>query len=331
MDSLEDPWLLPSRQADFLGRPQLAEARLHRRRETTFLFLAMLFLVATAAMPLLGAGSVIDVAYAISSVIPGVSFAIGPALPIGVLAIPIAFLAINLVCELYGRKRANALLLIGLVGCLALTGLMRLSDLVDGGSAAFGMALALTSYYLVGQISNLVIFDALRRRMHGRHSWLRKTASTVLAQIAGWAAFAFVFYGYSVAVEGVEAAVVRDGVVALAIGSALYVVAFAFADLIPFAIAQRSLTLYLRIDRTVQDEDVTEISASWAVNAPRRLPQALIVDEPARSPRTTTGPVRHKRRTRASAQPFTSSEMRFFTEGDELAEGTADGEPLGAR
>jgi uncharacterized integral membrane protein (TIGR00697 family) len=332
MDSLEDPWLLPSRQAEFFGRPELSEARLHRRRESTFLVLSMLFLVATATLPLLGASRIIDVAYAISSLVPGVSFAIAPELPVGVLVFPISFLAINLVCELYGRRRANALLLVGLIASFALTGLMRVVDQLDGTNAAFGAALALTGCYFVAHVANLIIFDALRRRMQNRHAWVRKSASTVLAQIGGWAAFAFVMYGYAVQV-GQDTATLMDSIVALAIGSALYVVAFAIVDVIPFAIAQRSLIRYLRIDVTRDtDEDIVPEASSpgWAA-APRRLPKAVIVEEasaPSRAPRTTTGRVRSQRRTRNSLQPFSSAEMRFFTEGDELAEGTAEGEPV---
>ena len=341
MDSLVDPWLLPSRQAEFFGRPELSEARLHRRRESTFLVLSMLFLVATATLPILGTSRVIDVTHALSSLVPGLSFAIAPELPIGVLLFPISFLAINLVCELYGRRRANALLLIGLLASFALAGVMRLVDHLDGTNAAFGTALALTGYYLVAHVANLIIFDALRGRMQNRHAWLRKTASTVLAQIGGWAAFAFVMYGYAVQVGGADPAVVIDTIIALAIGSALYVVAFAIADVIPFAIAQRSLIVYLRIDVTRDtDDDIVDAavsSPSWAVaSAPRRKPQAVIVEEtpvPVRTaPRVSgSGSVSAKRRTRNSLQPFSSAEMRFFTEGDELAEGTSDGEPIPTR
>lgn len=339
MDSLEDPWLLPSRQAEFFGRPELSEARLHRRRESTFLVLAMLFLVATAALPILGTSRIIDVAHALSSLVPGLSFAIAPELPIGVLLFPLSFLAINLVCELYGRRRANALLLVGLLASFGLAGMMRLVDHLDGTHAAFGSALALTGYYLVAHVANLIIFDALRGRMQNRHAWLRKTASTVLAQIGGWAAFAFVLYGYAVQVGGQDSALVIDSIVALAIGSALYVVAFAIADVIPFAIAQRSLIRYLRIDVTRDtDDDIVDAavsSPSWAV-APRRKPQAVIVEETpvpvTAAPRVTgSGRVSAKRRTRNSLQPFSSAEMRFFTEGDELAEGTSDGEPIPTR
>jgi uncharacterized integral membrane protein (TIGR00697 family) len=328
MDSLEDPWLLPSHQAEFFGRSELSEARLHRRRESTFLVLCMLFLVATAAMPILGASRIIDLAYAISSLVPGLSFAITPELPIGVLAFPISFLAINLVCELYGRRRANALLLMGLLASFALAGVMHLVDHLDGTHTAFGTALALTGCYFVAHVANLIIFDALRGRMQNRHAWLRKTASTVLSQIGGWAAFAFVMYGYAVQVGGQDSAAVIDAIVALAIGSALYVVAFAIVDVIPFAIAQRSLIVYLRIDTRTTDEDLVPEASSpgWAA-APRRLPKAVIVEEPS-SPLHTppTGRVSSKRRTRNSLQPFSSAEMRFFTEGEELAEGTADGE-----
>ena len=402
MDSLDDPWMLPTRQDELLGRPVLAPERLHRRRESTFLVLAMLFLVATAAMPLLGASRVIDVGHALSVLVPDLTLAFAPGLPVGVLAFPVAFLAINLVCELYGRRRANALLLVGLLASFAMAGLMYVTDVLDGDTAGFGMALALTACFFVAHVANLVIFDALRHRMAGRHGWLRKTASTILSQIGGWAAFAFVLYGYDVRVAGLDAALVTDTVVSLAIGSALYVVAFALADVIPFAIARKSLSLYLRVDPTRDDEDELVVAPgradadrSWdrpvETPLPRAVPlapamivetpvpravtraPALIVETPlpgtlprvevsevvvveaphlltppvaetpvvvdapvvvetpvvaapaaiAEPPRRITAPMGamgRTRRPRNSLQPFSSAEMRFFTEGEELSE-----------
>ncbi len=318
IDSPKDLWLLPSRQSDLPGRPVVAEAQLHRRRETTFLVLAMLFITATVSVPLLGMSRTIDVAYAISAVVPDLSFAIAPKLPFGVLVFPIAFFAVNLVCQLYGRSRANTLVVVGLFASLAVAGVLLVGDQLDG--AGFGpgfvAALAFTAAYLVAHITNLVIFDALRRYMGGHHAWLRKTASTVLAQVTGWAAFAAVMFAL---VDQTEA--VAD-VVPLALGAALYCVAFALVDVIPFGIASAALTRYLRVASRRDLVEVEAVDDEPAV-APRRLPPAMIVDG-------VSAPIRH-RQLRTSIPPFSSAEMRFFTEGEQLADVRDTGEMVAAR
>lgn len=291
----EDSWVLPSRQGEYPGRDVLGEATLHRRRERTFLALATLFVTATAAMIILGTSRVIDLSYAITSLFPDVALPFELALPVGVLAFPLSLLAVTLVCELYGRKRANALVVMGLTASLALAGLMFAVDRLDGVDAAFGSALAFTACYLVAHLSNLVIFDALRRRMDGRHPLVRKTLATLFAQIGGWASFAFVAYAYAIYVSGKNPAPYADWFASLALGSAFYVAAVALVDLIPFAIARKSLVNYLRVvPDGEEDEEVIELT------------------EPAHPAFVVRAPVH------PSLNLRTTGERRFFTEGDEL-------------
>ncbi len=293
-EHFDDPWVLPSRQGEYPGRPVLGEALLHRRRERTFLVLATLFLTATAATVILGTSRVIDVSYAISSVFPDVTLPFELALPFGVLAFPLALFAATLVCELYGRRRASALIMLGFVASLALSGLMYAVDIIDGANASLGSALAFTACYLVAHYSNLLIFDALRHSMEGRHPVLRKTLSTLLAQIGGWAAFAFAAYGYAVHVAG-EAPAVANWIASLALSSALFVATVALVDLIPFAIAQRTLKNYLRVVTETDEEEIIEL-------APKH--PAFVVPSPVHP----------------SLNLRTTGERRFFTEGEEASE-----------
>lgn len=296
-EHIDNSWVLPCRQGDYPGRPVLGEALLHRRRERTFLVLATLFLTATAAMIILGTSRVIDITYAITTVFPDIALPFELALPFGVLAFPIALVAATLVCELYGRRRANSLVLMGLVASLALTGLMFAADRLDGGTAAFGSALAVTACYLVAHVSNLVIFDALRRRMDGRHPVIRKTLATLFAQVGGWAAFAFAAYAYAIYVEGHNPIAYGDWFASLALGSALFVAAVALVDLVPFAIARRSLMDYLRVATEAEEEE------------------EIIELQPARAPAFVVRAPVHP-----SLNLYTTGERRFFTEGDELSD-----------
>lgn len=294
-EQLDDSWVLPSRQGEYPGRAVLDEPLLHRRRERTFLVLATLFVTATAATVILGTSRVIDISYAIASVFPEIALPFELALPFGVLAFPIALFAATLVCELYGRRRANALVLMGLVASLALSGLMYAVDVLDGTDASLGSALAFTACYLVAHLSNLIIFDALHHRMNGRHPVLRKTLSTLLAQIGGWAAFAFAAYAYAMYVAG-EAPAVASWIASLALTSALFVAAVALVDLIPFAIAQRTLKNYLRVVTEADEDEVIELA--------RPQPPAFIIHAPVHP----------------SLNLRTTGERRFFTEGDEASE-----------
>ena len=74
---------------------------LHARRERVFLVLAGLFLGAMAMLNIVGITRFIQ---------------LGPlALAVGVLPYPLTFLCTDLIGELYGRKRAQAVVMVGLL------------------------------------------------------------------------------------------------------------------------------------------------------------------------------------------------------------------------
>jgi uncharacterized PurR-regulated membrane protein YhhQ (DUF165 family) len=331
-DTHEDPWLLPTHQYDYPTREVVPVARLHGRREGTFLVLAAMFLLATITLPLLGTSRIFDLAL----VFPGLELPLAMHLPIGVLAFPLGFAAIDLVCELYGRRRASALLAIGTVVIVALVGLMRIVDNTGGVDQAFGPALAFAACYVVANLCNLMVFDALRRRMGGRGPGLRSLVTAVVAQLVGWCAFAFVLYAYvsATAEPGVD---ITEPITALVIGALAYAIAAALALVIPVVIAARTLAGYLRVSRieAAPDDDGFAIGSSR-----RRLPPAVLIDsspaipalprplpKPA-APRTQG--VSERRAARKSIQPFNSAEMRFFTEGDEQTEPTDSSDDLAA-
>ena len=74
--------------------------QLHERRERVFLVLAGIFICAMTMLNILGITRFI---------------AIGPVqLAVGVPPYPITFLCTDLICELYGRRRANFMVTLGL-------------------------------------------------------------------------------------------------------------------------------------------------------------------------------------------------------------------------
>jgi len=114
-DHIDEP--LPSHQHRYEGLAELPELVLHRRRERLFLLLAGLFLGTLAMLNILGITRFI--VFASWSEGTGWSLAqwgqISFAVAVGVLPYPLTFLCTDFISELYGRRRANTVVWIGLI------------------------------------------------------------------------------------------------------------------------------------------------------------------------------------------------------------------------
>src|SRR5690606_11538605 len=178
---------------------------LQARRERVFLVLAGLFIGAIAMLNIIGITRFIR---------------IGPlTLPVGVLPYPLTFLCTDLIGELYGRRRALAVVWVGLlVNGLILFTLwlgqaldpvalaeqppwqdLKLSEpvfLPDGSVMAeqaelftliyactAGAVLASMAAYLAAQFCDVYLFDFWKRVTRGRHLWLRNNGSTLVSQL----------------------------------------------------------------------------------------------------------------------------------------------------
>ena len=279
--STEASWLLPRQQTEYPAKDLVSEVTLHGRREATFLALATTVILAITVLLASGASRVVDVTALLASA--GVELPVTLHVPFGAAPGALGLVAVMLACELYGRRRAATLVWAAGLASVALLGLAYLGDVLDGGDAVTP-ALALAAAALVAHVATLVVFGALRGALAGRHVALRAVITAMVAQGTAWAAFA---------------ALVRDpAATPLALGAAAYGLACTAVLALPLAVAARALRLYLRVARFE-----------------RRLPPAVIVedDEPAEE-----APPR-RRMPRASLQPFSSAELRFFREGDELA------------
>src|SRR5689334_20138100 len=157
----DDRWLLPRRQTELPTWDVLSETTLHGRREGTYLVLAAMFLVSLTALLALGISRVIEPAAVLRSIAPGVELPVAALLPIGAIPFALGIAALTLACELFGRRRATALVWVGFFASLGVVGLIRLGDLTDGGDA-FGVALALAACATVANLGYILIFDALR-------------------------------------------------------------------------------------------------------------------------------------------------------------------------
>jgi hypothetical protein len=293
-----DTWMLPNRQRELPFRETLSAARLHRRREATFLALAGMFLVATAAMFLLPA-SAIDLAATLEQW-TGVAIAIDLELVLGVLALPVTLGMLVLVRELFGPARARALIVVGTIAALGLAGIS-----FAAGTMGLGLAFALAAAYLAIHTVALVLCSALSRRS----IWLRANLATVLAQLVGWAAFGGVWY----LIEGVELAPIAS----LALGAAAVTTLGVLAATPLLAIAAHVLAIVLRVGRGVI---VEETEAEPIEEEPIELVTRKPLAEGSRAE-----PLPQPQRDQLRAwHPDTRAEMRFFTEGDALEDSASN-------
>ena len=119
-------------------------------------------------------------------------------LSLGILPYPITFLCTDLVCELYGKKRAGLLVLIGFVMSLYLLFFLMLGQPIpvssvqdpviqDHYNAVFGLGtraiFASMVAYLLAQLLDVHLFHFWKRLTKGRHLWLRNNGSTIFSQL----------------------------------------------------------------------------------------------------------------------------------------------------
>ena len=88
---------------------------LHARRERVFLVLAGLFLGTLAMLNILGVTRFLDFSFTIGDRNGEGGLTIPFVLAVGVLPYPITFLCTDFISELYGRRRANFVVLVGLL------------------------------------------------------------------------------------------------------------------------------------------------------------------------------------------------------------------------
>ena len=130
---------------------------------------------------------------------------------VGVLPYPITFLCTDLISELYGKKRANAIVMVGFLVSIYMLGLLQLgkvlpvSHLQDESIqvhylAVFGQSaraiFASMVAYLIAQLLDVRLYHFWRNLTNGRHLWLRNNASTMLSQLVDTTAVVVIlFYG----------------------------------------------------------------------------------------------------------------------------------------
>jgi len=115
---------------------------------------------------------------------------------VGIIAYPLTFLVTDILSEIYGARRANQVVVAGLVASVFTTGLVELADLSTSaefgiGDATFHQVFGLSKVavfasmmaYLTAQFIDIRLFHFWKRLTKGKHLWLRNNASTISSQV----------------------------------------------------------------------------------------------------------------------------------------------------
>ncbi len=118
-------------------------------------------------------------------------------LSVGILPYPITFLVTDIVSEIYGKRRADQIVVAGFIASIFVMLIVIVAQYVPQTSwspvsnqefskvfGLFGPAVfASMSAYLLAQFIDIRIFHFWKRLTKGKHLWLRNNASTICSQL----------------------------------------------------------------------------------------------------------------------------------------------------
>ena len=185
-----EPSTLPSVQHRYEGLPELSPEQLYFRREGVFLLLSGLFLGTLAMLNILGITRFIKLAEIdLAPAEPGTTvFAVA----VGVLPYPLTFLCTDFICELYGKARANLVVLVG----LALNAWVMFIIWVGGMLPGFEARDPATGELARDAAGNLPLFFEMRRFAFGA------VAASMAAYLAAQFVDVYVFHYWKSLTKG---------------------------------------------------------------------------------------------------------------------------------
>ena len=238
------------------------------RSDKVFFILTSFFLGSLTMLNILGTSRFIDFSFTFFSLeIPFV-------LAIGVLPYPITFLCTDLISELFGKKRANFVVWLGLLLNLwvifivwlggALDAPMSLSNgelplnVTDGEvivphgyefyhirKLTLGATAASMIAYLTAQFIDVQIFHFLKKKTNGKMLWLRNNVSTLVSQLVDTSAVILITYYYANGLPLNEDGTLTHPLIYFILSGYVFKVVVALLDTLPFYIATRQLKKYI--------------------------------------------------------------------------------------
>jgi len=187
------------------------------KKEQIFWVLSGFFLASMAMLNIIGLTKFVSI--------------FGLTVAVGVLPYPITFLCTDLISEIYGKKRANFLVFLGLFINIFVLFFMWFGDalpsvpvearppwqdlnlsqpitlpngqMISGETELFGIIFATTSgavlasmvAYMFAQFCDVYIFHYLKELTNGKYMWLRNNASTLVSQFVDSLAVVGITFG----------------------------------------------------------------------------------------------------------------------------------------
>lgn len=251
---MSDAAPLPTDQYRYQDLDELSPETLHARRELVFLVFAGLFLGTLAMLNIIGITRFVD----LSIPIPGTDRMIPGVVAVGVLPYPLTFLCTDFICELYGRRRANSVVLVGLLLNLWVVSILWLGGRLPGTDMpgdtftelrgyAFGAVAASMIAYMVAQLIDVHLFHFWKRLTNGRHLWLRNNGSTLVSQLVDTTAVILITHYFAGGLPIAEGTTVAVALITYIASGYVFKLVAALVDTVPFYIGTRHLSRFLRL------------------------------------------------------------------------------------
>lgn len=240
---------------------------IHERRERVFIVLASFFIGSLAMLNILGITRFIDLSFQVGGLNVPLYIAVG------VLPYPITFLCTDFISELYGRRRANFLVFMGILVNIWIIFILWIGGALPGFEAidpaagellrdeagrlpvfyevrqlTFGAVTASMIAYAAAQFCDVFLFHFWKRLTRGRHLWLRNNASTMVSQAVDTAAVILITHYYASALPVSPDQPLWPQLWTFILSGYTFKLASAMFDTIPMYIGVRRLSRYLHID-----------------------------------------------------------------------------------
>jgi len=251
--------LLPTQQHNYADLPLLSPRALHDRRERVFLVLAGLFLGTLAMLNILGVTRFLNLAFFIEG---SSAWKYKVAIAVGVLPYPLTFLCTDFISELFGRRRANFVVFVGLLINLWVVLVLwaggawpgfEPADHVGEGvffdvrRLAFGAVAASMIAYLFAQFVDVQLFHFWKSLTKNKHLWLRNNGSTLVSQMVDTASVILITHFYAHALPIDDSVALAPQLLAFIATGYVFKMIVALLDTIPFYIGAYWLSRYLRL------------------------------------------------------------------------------------
>lgn len=250
-----------------------------QRRETVFLILVGIFLGSLTMLNILGVSRFVDLSDAVG-ISEKSSFRFS--LAIGVLPYPITFLCTDFISEIYGRKRANRVVWVGLILNIWVLFILWFGGWLDApinlkndgtlpievinGEAiipygysfydirklAFGATLASMAAYLTAQFVDVHVFHFFKKKTGNKKLWLRNNASTLISQLVDSVAVILITHFLASGLPLTETESLSWQLLMFILSSYFFKVIVALLDTIPFYYGTEWLRKYLKVEDEIE-------------------------------------------------------------------------------